>query len=290
MAARKRKKIKGRDAIFVAGNNVLRGVSGISGVRIYDVGQGDAMCVLDSKKRPVLQIDYGGVQDHPFTYPNAAETQMPLSGIKTLMLSHWDKDHWWTADKNSLAASKKWLVPRQVTSPAAVDYALKVKDIQCIPEAMVGQAIAFTCDNGDQVIFEKIARMPSSGKSCEDCNKTGVAFTVLQAESKQVILLPGDAHFRKVPHYTGLRLAGNRLRGIVAFHHGSGADWINADAAWPSNWTQFANSVDIAFSYGEHNSYDHPDINHYLNLGIPWNVIQTPAVRANYLPHVDILF
>lgn len=290
MAATKRSKIKNKAAKFRQGYNPLKGVNGISGVRVYDVGQGDAMCVLDLNGEPILQVDYGGVQAHPFKFPGAAEQLMPISGVRVVMLSHWDKDHWWSATKNSCSNTVPWLVPRQITSTSAVKFSWETKTIQCIPEHLVRSEKAFSCDNDDYVMFEKIAPMPMPPNGYEDCNKTGVAFSVVQHASKKVILLPGDANFHAVPHYDRIQSGGGILRGVVAFHHGSGVDWDIADTAFLANWTRCTSNLDVVFSYAKDNSYDHPNLDNYECLPSTRNSTMTPDLRAIHMPYKDILF
>ena len=40
-------------------------VNSIAGVRVFYVGQGDAIGILNEDKEVVLYIDYGGLLDHP---------------------------------------------------------------------------------------------------------------------------------------------------------------------------------------------------------------------------------
>lgn len=265
-------------------------VRGIAGVRVYDVGQGDGICVLDQDGQPFLQIDYGGLQGHPFSVPGSAEARMPLQGLPLLMLSHWDKDHWWAAGKNGLALQMPWLVPRQRPSPSAVQFSKLNKSMRCIPEDLVGEPLVIKCSNGDYVMFEKLERMPDPNYATENCNKTGVAFSVVKASSDQVILLSGDARFRKVRHYQDLCDRGTRLRGLVAFHHGSGSGWSLADSAFLVNWRNFTHEVDVVFSYAEGNSYHHPNVDKYLCLPTTWTATRTPELRDKGQTYKDILF
>jgi hypothetical protein len=80
----------------------LAGISRILGVRIFDVGQGDSIAVLggvNGQVKPVVQVDYGGRQGNPFTGSADIDRRMPVAAGQLLMLSHWDEDHWCTANK-----------------------------------------------------------------------------------------------------------------------------------------------------------------------------------------------
>lgn len=278
------------DAPVLLANHPVANVNGIGGVRVYDVGQGDGICILDQDLIPFLQIDYGGVQGHPFAIAGSAEARMPLQNMPMVMLTHWDKDHWWTARKNPNANNVRWLVPRQTTSPAAVKFSQEHEDIRCIPERLVGRRLAIKCHNGDLVIFEKIDKMPDPATSLENCNRTGVAFSVLKASTKQVILLPGDARFHKVNHYQTLRRSRTELRGLVAFHHGAGSRWSPHDSAFLSAWRTYSEPVDVVFSYAEGNSYGHPDVAKYFCIPATWKETRTPELRDNGQLYKDILF
>ena len=285
-----RETITNKDAVALLRPNPAAKVRRISGVRVYDVGQGDAICVLDQNGNPFLQIDYGGVQGSPFSAPGDAEACMPLSGMPLLLLSHWDKDHWWTAKKNAASETIDWLAPRQTTSPAAVRFSMNQKNIRCIPERLVGRRLVIKCLNGDYVMFEKLAKMPHPQEEWEDCNATGVAFSVVKASSHQVILLPGDAPFHRVPHYDHLRSEDVELRGVVAFHHGSGVGWTRAASTFLSTWNRYAAEVDVVFSYAEGNSYGHPNVANYFSLPANWTATRTPELRDNGQTYKDILF
>jgi hypothetical protein len=266
-----------------------KNITGIAGVRIYDVGQGDGICILDQNRRPFLQIDYGGLQGHPFSVPGSAEARMPLAGLSLLMLSHWDRDHWLTAEKNGLALQMPWLVPRQTPSPAAVTFSMRNKAIRCIPEDLVGRPLVIACGD-DYVMFEKLEKMPDPDSVLENCNRTGVAFSAVNARSGEVILLPGDARFRKVQHYSDLCNQGVSLRGLVAFHHGSGSGWRPSDSDFLAAWHSVSPRVDIVFSYAEGNSYRHPDRNKYLVTPGCWTETHTPWLRNAGQSYKDILF
>ena len=121
----------------------LAKVGSLAGIRIEDVGQGDALTVLDAKGRCVFRIDYGGVQSTPFkglkpvAKRKAINAALPVRKALPIMLTHWDEDHWASSVPRSHAARRgNWLVPRQWTSPSAVQRSTELSTIHCIPPSM----------------------------------------------------------------------------------------------------------------------------------------------------------
>lgn len=283
-----REEIEGVDVVRYADLDPTVDVRAIAGVRIYDVGQGDAICVLDHEGKPFLQIDYGGKFGHPFRARGAAARRMPLDGVRLMMLTHWDEDHWCSAAKNKATLDLPWLVPRQRTSPRAARFSATVRGIHCIPESDVHTSIAFEAVNRDCILFEKIDPMPAADQ-IEDCNRTGVAFAIVNRK-KEAILLPGDAPYDKVKLFGTLQANGVKLRAIVAFHYGSRKHWTQATRDHLRAWKGAAGTRCRIFSYGEGNTYDHPTRGNYDGLRGVWTTLETPDLRMAGRHHVDILF
>ncbi|MBW3169409.1 ComEC/Rec2 family competence protein [Qipengyuania flava] len=237
-----------------------RGVSGISGVTIEDVGQGDAVRVLDLFGATILWIDYGGRQGNPFqgVRRRTVDRFLHVRPSDLVMLTHWDEDHWCSARKGVTARDADWLVPRQTASPRAARFSAKLASIRCIPESVVGLVHEFGTGGGDRVRWEKIARWPGPDARNEDCNLTGVAFSVLHERDDgvtEVILLPGDAPCEAVGHFHGYVDDAFEVRGMVASHHGSGAHW-------PKATVELLKHLDpdhVVFSCSDPNAYGHPD-------------------------------
>jgi hypothetical protein len=290
---RKREFVDGEAIHSVEGLSPTAEVHSISGVRVFDVGQGDALAVLDQAGNPFLQIDYGGCYNSPFSISSGVSPDhtMPLGKDSLLMLTHWDKDHWWSADMGTTAKEATWLVPRQLTSPTAACFSASLSRIFCIPEDLVGLPQRFVARNGDAVIWEKIARSAKSDTSSEDCNRTGVAYSLVKQDTREVILLPGDAPFDRVAHYQELASAGMLLRGVVAYHHGSRTHWTAATDKMLSTWrTKPESPVVVALSYGRRNSYGHPKPQNYRAVFSALNFRRTPAARAAKKGYFDITF
>lgn len=266
---RKRKLIEGETLEEVDGIAPLQGVTALAGVRIYDVGQGDSIAVLDDQEYVVLTIDYGGRQGNPFKNPPNADVDvhLPVDADRFVMLSHWDEDHWCTASRGKAVQDARWLVPRQVTSPRAVRFSRSLKDkVRCIPEARVQEPFSFQTDDGDEVWWEKIDASATSADKYEDCNKTGVAYSIVKRRGKtvpEVILVPGDAPFHRVGHYARHLQNGYILRGLVAFHHGAETHWTDATRKMLNEWHRPTGKVTVVYSFAKGNCYGHPFPDNY---------------------------
>jgi len=295
MAQRLRKPIASPDAVAVSGTSPLAAVSQLAGVRIFDVGQGDAIAVLGNayrERRPVLQLDYGGRERNPFALHTDVDDRMPVASGDVLMLSHWDEDHWCSASKGSSARDASWLVPRQLTSPRAVLFSASLDDIHCIPEQFVGQTLRYATQGDDYVLWQKIGYFPGAFAKAEDCNRSGVALAVVHRGvegEEEAILLPGDAPFDAVSMFSWLAGRGVKLRGIVAFHHGAGTHWSDATRDLLRNWTT-PGRLDVVFSCSQPSSYHHPDEDQYRALLPDANFQRTATARAQSMVQIDLLF
>lgn len=284
---------------LIDGFEPLRGVAGVKGARIYHVGQGDGVAIIDLDGNPVFQIDYGGHQSNPFTKSIDVDRAMPVPEDRLVMLTHWDMDHWCTAKKGSEAKAARWLVPRQVTSPSAVKFATALSQasgtsgqprISCIPESQV-RIPSFFKAGKEEIWWEKIGQSRSDATKYEDCNQTGVAFSLVRRDDKgggQVILLPGDAPFDAVGHYSALFNAGLTLTGLLAFHHGADTHWSDATRALLRNWPPTRpGDVDVVFSCGNPNSYDHPIEANYSDI---FRGGMNSRRTHDHPPHLDMEF
>jgi len=224
-------------------------VTGLRGIRVFDVGQGDCIGLLD-----------GGLMDHPDeANPNATAERLPVSyegGFASIVLTHWDKDHYWSANKKNPEAQKgEWLVPRQMASPQAVRFAAELDRAKCWPE---NRDAPVRLDIGGRwdIEIRKCGKF-SKKKLTEDRNKTGLAVTLLEWRAQQVdtyMLLPGDCPFHRIPS-----LPSAELRGLVAYHHGARKGWTHKTSAAIAN---FHTKHEMVYSYGE-NDYGHPDRTSY---------------------------
>jgi beta-lactamase superfamily II metal-dependent hydrolase len=249
----------------------------LSGIRVFDVGQGDCIGLLDEDQRIFCYVDYGGLADNPYrgtTMPNPAAQRMPprsSGGGIQIILTHWDKDHYYTAKKyNTFTADCPWLVPRQMASPQAVRFAASLSRALCWPETYKQKTKQFRIGAKTAVEIRKCGQFIAKAPH-EDRNRTGLAVTLLHYENDKCdryMLLPGDCPFDRIP-----MLPKARLQVLVAYHHGAHTHWGKSTQVIKRR----AKQRYLVYSYGRSNIYGHPDPTNYEPQ---WDAF------ATHTPHV----
>ena len=203
-------------------------------VAVYDVGQGNCNAVLHLDI-PQLYFDFGGgVLDHASTFP-AALQRFCFTDKPTIVLSHWDWDHWSSAYRDPRVFDHCWIAPRQEFGTIHAACASRIGT-----NLLFWPSTANTLGTGSI----RIEKCTSRGKNR---NHTGLALTV--TADGHTILLPGDARYTAFP--SGKPGAGAVLS-VVAPHHG--ADMRSAHVP-----TTTGHAVGrVAYSCGNPNRYDHP--------------------------------
>ena len=196
----------------------------VTGIRLVDVGQGDCFAIVatkDGTSFPLMYVDYGGVMDHP-DRENIERTKlrMPVNhkfGKSVIVLSHWDKDHYWSAKKKNTEAKKSmWLVPNQWISPQAAKFSAELENAYRWPEGYKEKLVGVSLRD-HTVLIRKCGRHDKE-IPYEDRNSTGLVVTIHNSqvtESSQVVL-PGDCPLHQIPH-----LPSTRISLLSAPHHGS---------------------------------------------------------------------
>lgn len=281
-------------------------VPAIAGVRVHYIGQGDAISLIDDSRQPILYLDYGGFGDHPDkpdNFPNTA-SRLPVrrsdGKLVTIVLTHWDKDHYYSATKVPESEECRWVTPRQKVGVQASTFSAKIENMFSWPEDKVEEGFAFPTDGKDFVMLEKIKNSPVGLDQTEDRNHSGLVMSVVKVNSdpevkNQLIILPGDAPFNEIHHLPTLRQECT-LSGVVAYHHGSHTSWKNNQ----TNGNVTGNTLDgsfnnpkLVFSFGPNNTYGHPDESNYdgLTFWTPTKIKTPPVFHGNNYPEfIDILF
>ena len=240
-------------------------VTSVSGIRVVDVGQGDCIGLLNQDDKVFCYVDFGGFNDHPevgINNGNPSAHRMPATldgGYVSVILTHWDKDHCWSAyKKNSDAQNCFWIVPRQFVSPSAARLAAKLTNAKRWPENIGTRAVDIPVGANHRVTIRKCAPFDKNNLNA-DRNMTGLAITVVQANNngdESVMLLPGDCPFDKIPNWE----SSLPIKALVAYHHGSHAHWTaGATEVSIQHWTH---DSELAYSVGA-NTYGHPDKTNY---------------------------
>lgn len=254
-----------------------RAVTSITGVRVFDVGQGDCIGLLDQDRQVFCYFDYGGLADHPERrspgHMQAHAATRSDGRDLTIVLSHWDKDHYWSAQKkNPSAQAGYWLVPRQNVSPQAAMFAAGLSKARCWPERLGDGPVAFKVGARFEIEIRKCHGFDRDAVN-EDRNLTGLAIAVVRkdqdgAKPTSMILLPGDCPFDLIPHRPR-----SPLRGIVAYHHGSGVHWnLRTMMAIARKHVAFRMVYSFGAAYGNTtNAYGHPDRGNYEGGTRSWD-------------------
>lgn len=261
----------------------------IKGIRVVDVGQGDCIGILNQDDAVFCYVDYGGFVDHPEkgqsgTNPSAHRMPAKLNGTHVpVILTHWDKDHVWSAHKkNADAQACKWIVPRQYVAPTVAKLASKFKNAKRWPESIGKTAVYRQVGPNHRVSIRKCAAFDDSDENA-DRNLTGLAVTIVEMSGEvdeQVMLLPGDISFDKIPNWESTL----PIKALVAYHHGSHAHWTaGATDQAIRNWQA---DSELAYSVGN-NSYGHPN---KANYDPDWNTNgkETGDARASGKLAVDL--
>ncbi|WP_405243188.1 ComEC/Rec2 family competence protein [Lentisalinibacter salinarum] len=245
-------------------------VAAISGAWVIDVGQGDCIGLLNENDEIFCYIDYGGYNYHPDkgkrgVNPSASRMPAELNGDPvSVILTHWDQDHCWSADqKNTEAQDCYWVVPRQYVSPSVARLAAKLTNAQRWPESIGSKAVSVSIGSKHTVTIRKCEPFDEYSVNA-DRNTTGLAVSVVRTKddgSREVMLFPGDCSFDRIPNWESHL----PLIGLVAYHHGSAKDWIAGvtDVA-VQRWT--ADSMltySVGFNSSGQNCYGHPVKSNY---------------------------
>lgn len=206
-------------------------------------------------------MDYGGFNDHPDTKnPAATAFRLPenVNGrLVSIILTHWDKDHYYSAVKKNVAAQAcEWLVPRQMVSSQAVRFAAKLPNAKCWPESVGNQAVRIGIGHRDDLEIRKCKAFDHKAKN-EDRNSSGLVVTILRWKRKDIkamMILPGDCPFDAIPNVPSVPIFA-----LVAYHHGSHVHWSKNTTKAISRMTTPRAMV---YSFGR-NNFGHPKRENY---------------------------
>ncbi|WP_449101067.1 hypothetical protein [Pseudomonas veronii] len=233
---------------------------------VYDVGQGNANAILSASRFgepgvPTLYYDLGaGVYRNKRTTPNPLVfcfTEKP-----TIVLSHWDADHWagayaFAAHGAYPALERTWIAPFQIVGPVHVAFAHEVLAkggkffTYCVPAGLVGVA---PLRHGRQVRFT-LGNGP-------DRNSTGIVMAVEATThpSPRSWLLTGDCDYQ----YFVDVLDPLPPVGMVVPHHGADLD-PNTPVPKPPTDSIYRRLV---YSFGHNNKHGKSNVQHPTILGM----------------------
>ena len=207
------------------------------GVAFYDVGQGACQAGVDSSMHlPQLYVDFGGgVLTNRKTFPDVFSgfcfTAKPM-----VVLSHWDWDHWSSAQRHPASMVAPWLAPPVPMKPIQQAFAAELY-------------VRGSLHIWDHTWPATVSEGPVTIERCtgRTANDSGLAVTLRRgARSAKNCLLPGDAAYAYIPSVS----AGGTYNALCMTHHGGRLH----SAVYPKP-KRGAVSV---LSAGPRNSYRHP--------------------------------
>lgn len=208
-------------------------------VAVYDIGHGNSNGLRTGMRTSVYFDFGGGTLNNCKTYP--ANIKFCLKRSPPVILSHWDWDHWASADREPRALELKWIVPRQ---RIGVNHARLAATLHL---------------RGNLLVWpRKLQRKHTRFGLVQKCtgtsrNDSGLAVLVAVIEDELAyqqytgVLLPGDAQYSKIPDS-----GSGKLSGLVITHHGGKL----RDLRIPK--PDGRQRPKLVCSNGEPNSYKHP--------------------------------
>jgi len=237
---------------------------------VYDVGQGNANALLSAGRQAMLYFDMGaGVYRNRLTTP--PDLRFCLSAHPTIILSHWDADHWAGACATSIggrypALNESWIAPLQEVGPVHVAFAHDIVtnggtlNIYSVPSGTIGSTSAAS---GQSVTFIKGTGPTRNG--------SGIVLSLDHStlpKGPGRWLLTGDCDYG----YFMPSLTPTPAIAIVVPHHG--AD-LHSSHSVPT-MTTAQNYRRIVYSFGKDNAHGSTSVQHPTVSGV------TPHVNAGW--------
>jgi hypothetical protein len=230
---------------------------------VYDVGQGNSIGLCNGRGSVEAYFDLGGgvlanAATFPSTLKNFCFTRNP-----PIILSHWDFDHWSSANRDTNALARTWLAPRQSVGPTHVALMTSIMSSGKLLLAPPGLATKWR----GQLQLEFCN---GSGR-----NHSGIALTLSEKPNGvgEQMLFPGDARYPCLPSLSSKQ---NYLS-AVAPHHG--ADMKNRTVTTCLG----LNPSRLVYSFGAGNTFSHPRyVTRVDHNGAGWHDPVIAAGAAHY--------
>ena len=223
--------------------------------------------ICDSFGTPLLYFDFGGgIGRNSFTYLN--KHKFCFSNTPPIILSHWDKDHWVSAEIDEDSLNTNWIVPRQKLGVSHLKLAVK----------LYKKGNLYIWPSYLKSMRSKAGMLiKNTGRSINDSGISLVSRIKYQG-SYFTTLFPGDSKYKHIPSINKMK-----FNGLIATHHGG---HYRSDIHIP-----FAKrSNRIVYSYGVNNTFDHPrtpTVNKHVNANwdnrlntINGNIMLGPKIKT----------
>lgn len=207
-------------------------------VAVYDVGQGNMNALCDGDGRPLLYFDLGGsIQGNKHSFPHAFSSAC-FSAQPPIILSHWDKDHWSSAQRFPNSFDSKWLVPHQL--PLGMSHRAHVQSLVSRGNLLVSRRHRNRYISGrSKLVHGNGPLRNNSGLSLYVSGRGPLA--------NEAMLLPADADYQYVPDAFN-----QNLLSIVASHHGATIGNRGAPRCLGKPYSR------LVYSCGSPNTFGHP--------------------------------
>lgn len=236
-------------------SHALWAVPAVSQIVAFDVGQGGANALIDTKGVPRLYFDAGaGMGRHAKSTP--ANLSFCVCRHPPIILSHWDTDHWAGARADPRLLSHVWIAPRQ---PIGITHAIFANDILRNRGTVLIYSSKSVFTYGlrwDQFRWGNPGPRPNQILSIVPCtgtsrNDSGLALVVHDQDRDLDWLLTGDASYSAIPH----TFAADRLVVVTASHHGAQQPRRSFIPARTSNTAAYSR---LLYSFAQPNAFGHP--------------------------------
>ena len=216
-----------------------------AGIAIYDVGQGNCNAILNESGYPSLYFDVGGgVAQNRHTFPAALQRFCVQQVEQTIVLSHWDHDHWSSAVRFHELQKLRWIIPRQRLGGKHAAFLSSLRAKAGEANVLVWPEHLSHLQVGDVTVIR------CSGPRT-DRNRSGLALIIepKHRNLRKRVLLPGDCPYRYID------AGADAYTSLVVSHHGGRTDRRKTAAVPRSDGDSCGRLV---YSVGSGNSYNHP--------------------------------
>ncbi|BAV95740.1 MULTISPECIES: hypothetical protein [Bacteria] len=186
----------------------LRPQCELEALACFDIGQGSASALICRCGIPIYYFDTGrGSGRNAPTAP--AVIDFCTCWSPTVILSHWDTDHWAGASGHTGLQACKWIVPRQTISTTHTVFANEILNAGGKIHVVGNGTSPLTWSSGQQDY--DLRRATGTGR-----NGSGLVLIVTDRTSRRSWVLTGDAGYDLIAQG-----APNDIAAMVVPHHGA---------------------------------------------------------------------
>ncbi len=258
----------------------LSGKCELEALVCFDIGQGSASALICQCGMPIYYFDTGrGSGRNAPTAP--ANIDFCTCSSPTVILSHWDTDHWAGASGHAGLQACNWVVPRQTISTTHTAFANDILKASGNIHVVGNGASPLIWSNGRQDY--DLRRATGTGR-----NGSGLVLVVTDRSSGRSWVLTGDAGYDLIA-----QRAPSDIAAMVVPHHG--ADMGANSLPFQRSSNEYAR---LFYSFGPGNAHGpkNPPVRHPVAAAVTahqnrnWDHgFWTPATAGQSLANGDVL-